>query len=283
MKYKLIQTYPGSPELDAEVEVHGYKHYIHEGRFFTEGEIESNPDYWEEVIPKDYEILSFITIREDTSGEPSFLNSNGRHEWNTGTYNGFTTQEMLASKRYGIHSVKRLSDGEVFTIGDTIKSHNFDTIKIIESIVIDSDYVNGIRFNYKSGRMSFATAQHAKQPLFITEDGVDIFEGDRYWYINTQNNASAHVHTAVNTEKGEAKHTIYYSTEKLVEEALIKLRNMPKKGDLVYVRDTTTDGWNIRIYESGRATFVNANTRGATTTWGYISTTNPLTDKETLV
>ena len=69
-KYKLIKEYPGSPELGIIAE----ERYV----------MKDQPEYWEEVVEKDYEILISRVV----------------------------PQEIL--------SVKRLSDGEVFTIGDEV-------------------------------------------------------------------------------------------------------------------------------------------------------------------
>jgi len=51
-KFKLIKTYPGSPELGAEVDFTGFKQ-------LTQQAIEY-PEFWEQVVEKDYEILSYI-------------------------------------------------------------------------------------------------------------------------------------------------------------------------------------------------------------------------------
>ena len=65
---------------------------------------------------------------------------------------------------------------EIFTIGD--KTNN-GTISKFE---VDS---NGIRVFFeekpKNYHVSLNSIKHVKQPLFTTEDGVDIFEGDKYF------------------------------------------------------------------------------------------------------
>lgn len=77
-----------------------------------------------------------------------------------------------------IHSVKRLSDGEVFTIGDILKSgEKINSIKLIEGII---RVYPRHSFYYLSD-----VKKVKKTPLFTTEDGVDIFEGHDFFYPNT--------------------------------------------------------------------------------------------------
>lgn len=70
---------------------------------------------------------------------------------------------------------------EIFTIGD--KTNN-GTISKFE---VDS---NGIRVFFeekpKNYHVSLNSIKHIKQPLFTTEDGVEIFEGDTVYYIETK-------------------------------------------------------------------------------------------------
>jgi hypothetical protein len=139
--YKLIKTYPGSPEIGTEVFVHNCKYYIHKGRFFTKGEIENNPEYWEEVTGNGYEIISFISITRHSSGDTTSIDDKGNHHWAIGGSDLWTEQELLDHEGYGTHSVKRLSDGEVFTVGDKVNFHEdyssfkVESIKIVDGIV----------------------------------------------------------------------------------------------------------------------------------------------------
>lgn len=69
---------------------------------------------------------------------------------------------------------------EIFTIGD--KTNN-GTISKFE---IDS---NGVRVFFedkpKNYHVSLNNIKKVKQPLFTTEDGVDIFEGDKYYTVDS--------------------------------------------------------------------------------------------------
>jgi hypothetical protein len=139
-KFKLIKEYPGSVELgairsDCDTPIL-QKYFI------------NYPEFWEEVIEKDYEILISRVV----------------------------PQEIL--------SVKRLSDGEVFTVGDLITGHSYTDARVIEKIKIRHD--ESIRLEQKYGSTELAYATKLKQPLFLTHDGKDIFEGDTVWWVRKE-------------------------------------------------------------------------------------------------
>ena len=151
---------------------------------------------WEEIIEKDYEILSYyaknIAGKGDTYVDPTYIwkqKSLGQwsrfydNQFHTGPY---STEAITNHNGYGIHSIRRISDGEIFTIGDNITYNNEKTI--IEGFNLQfnkyliADFKKtvsnciGCNINY---------IQKAKQPLFTTEDGVDIFEGESYYELIT--------------------------------------------------------------------------------------------------
>ena len=59
-KYKLIKEYPSSPKLHTEIETDGNK-ILYKGVHSTLliKEVTSYPEFWQKVIEKDYEILSY--------------------------------------------------------------------------------------------------------------------------------------------------------------------------------------------------------------------------------
>jgi hypothetical protein len=98
-----------------------------------------------------------------------------------GNKKGGNSAETILNSKHHIHSIKRLSDGEIFTIGDKItgKSKYNCTINIIEL----NPNCNQIMFNRLDEGIDLVNAKHYKQPLFKTEDGVDIFEGMSFYYV----------------------------------------------------------------------------------------------------
>lgn len=187
-KYKLIKTYPGSPELGTIASrgmgikfehpngiVNGF--VSSKGKDF-ESLIENQPEFWEEIVEKEYEILSY-TFKESGLTVTKNFNSHvglfGRE--------GFYISESRI-KNASIHSVKRLSDGEVFTVGDKIRLNQIGSpVRTIKSI--NRTFVDNIIFEHYIGTIFLKDAVKIKQPLFTTEDGVDIYEGDEYFEVIT--------------------------------------------------------------------------------------------------
>src|SRR5690606_23114725 len=132
----------------------------------------------EEVIEKDYEILS-LSFGDDIylkTGKKikSFPYEGLYNEFRVPDKNGcITDREIKGTDKYDvkIHSVKRLSDGEVFTIGDNTK------YGCIDNFYIKNNYLLATTVLESNGRY-LKDLEKSKKPLFTTEDGVDIFEGD---------------------------------------------------------------------------------------------------------
>ncbi|AGO48898.1 hypothetical protein N356_gp008 [Cellulophaga phage phi14:2] len=181
-KYKLIQKYPGSPDLNTE-------------RNWTEGTWEDindfskdcfynpqdYPKFWQEVIEKDYEVLSVINPLQNNCEILENLE------------NGYSFEYKLNKfPHLQIKSVKRLSDGEVFTVGDRIcfKYYNGNVSSILHKIEIkESEIVYTTDYGK---RTQFLNVKHVEKPLFTTEDGIDIFEGDGYWYVQDGSEPTHH-------------------------------------------------------------------------------------------
>lgn len=165
-KFKLIKEYPGSPKLntivDLERSVNGQ---IVQGKWCYD--IDKTPEFWEEVVEKDYEIVSLIE---------------GKLIYPCDKYSKDYINQLFNTLGVSIHSVKRLSDGEVFTVGDSIETG------IIKTIFLPNDTsLKEITFHVTNDDEDtyLSEAIKSKQPLFKTEDGVDIYEGDTYYELIT--------------------------------------------------------------------------------------------------
>ena len=181
-KYKLIKTYPGSPKLSTEIietQINSLcpvnECYISGKTFMLIGDDsfeiknpENYPEFWEKVVKKDYEILCI------------------KHKKNKCFYRNSIDLRNL--NFYDIHSVKRLSDGKVFNIGEnaTTALNNYGPITAFE-INCNRMY---IRTNGSSKGTFSCNIKDLKvfKKLFTTEDGVDIFEGDLYHAVTKKNN-----------------------------------------------------------------------------------------------
>lgn len=183
--YKLIKIYPGSPELgfilkpcleqDDDLE----EYYLPNDEAVEPWKY---PEFWEKVVKKDYKILSFgfrggldRILRDDKYYliQPNY------------TDYGFSLETMLnliGSTNYYIKSIKRLSDGEIFTIGDTFQN-DFNNASKIKSIKIINNIVYLQYYSKDLYGCKLSNAKKIKQSLLTTEDGVEIFEGDYYYKI----------------------------------------------------------------------------------------------------
>lgn len=130
-------------------------------------------------VKRDWEIVSF------KGGNGGLIERNV-----DGTFATHRVQEshILRNPENTIHSVRRLSDNEVFSVGDELcdlgMSQN-DRHKISNIYPINGTIALGFG---DDGAIIIQAAKKTKRTkLFTTEDGKDIFEGDKYWYVSTPN------------------------------------------------------------------------------------------------
>lgn len=155
-KYRLVKEYPGSNALGTIAQPND----LIQHDFF-----EKFPEYWEEVIEKDYEIISYVA--KDNPNNIT-IKRRGAH---------------LHEEYWKIHSIKRLSDGEVFTVGDLIKTPYTDCIGIIG---FDIKYSTEYFIEVSTGFTRLLNLEKAKQPIFLTHDGKDIFEWEKVWWVKKE-------------------------------------------------------------------------------------------------
>ena len=190
MKYKLIKEYPGSPKLGTITD---------RTMYFPE----YYPSFWQPVVEKNYEILSLVASEKHPQHKKGskFLHNKD-----------YKFKNMYPTEFWDIYSVKRISDNKIFTIGDSYED------LIIEKMFMSVD--NNIITTYKP---------KVKQPLFTTEDGVDIFKGDISFGVNS------------NFKLSEVKHInklyIYpnvkeFSTKEKAEEYILLNKPVLSYGDV---------------------------------------------------
>jgi hypothetical protein len=158
LKYKLIKCYPNSPKLDTIIErnlIAGIENnwYIVEGNnkyFFTDLLApEHYSEFWEKIEEKNWVI---------------------------------TGGKVHAAGYSLITQVTRLPDYTKFEIGD--KVHNPKCLS--QKFTIERFYLdcNNIHMLAGPGHIGIHKIEHYKEPLFVTEDFVEICPGDTYWCVN---------------------------------------------------------------------------------------------------
>ncbi len=184
MRYRLKQRLPGHPEVGTIIDCDDY---MYNGIVICAKDF---PEFWEKVVEKDYEILSFIVNKNYNKlnkGEILYRKEGGIFEGfsNDGTNSKIWSKsdtDLLKLPHWSIYSVKRLSDDEVFTIGDKITSYK--TTKTITKINIPRSNPNDVGFTTYSEKYTNSTGyqylfedkvEKVKKPLFTTEDGVELF------------------------------------------------------------------------------------------------------------
>jgi len=187
------------------------------------------------VKPKEYEITAFRGKID--SSVIYYLNKN-KYISNNGANSLATLKEMLravSSNLVEIYSVKRLSDGVEFKIGDKIKYQACPPHSIIQTPIIDRLFIcektNDILMNGKILHInccySLKDIQHYKQPLFTTEDGVDIYEENFTVYSVGKPNSLAvpwNVEKWDNCKECHVKNSttyFFFSTKEKAEEYII--------------------------------------------------------------
>lgn len=183
-KYKLVKPYPNSLEVGTEViwGDHGltgecYQAKVKAGIFrFSKDTVENNPEFWQEVIEEDYEILSMLLYYN--MGRPCNTVVNTCSQFMLNTPNS-----------YKIHSVKRLSDGLIVKIGDYVVTKNTYTAELVTGFRINdgtTSFKKGIWVTIKTGGMHLDRIKEIRKPILVTEDGVPVYSYDttQHWVIN---------------------------------------------------------------------------------------------------
>ena len=188
-EYQLLQWYPSLPDDWEEGEkiekVKNFNNYhsIDSSKFgsLPPDEVENNPKFWKEITRKDYQILSF-TLNTNSKifpiDEKQFSSVSNMNEY-LNRING------------NIHSVKRLIDNEIFTVGDIVKDSN-NLNRVISKIKIYSEsyppLVGALQIFYSDGDYRLGFWDHIKdvqkrEYKFTTQDGYKIYKGDQFYPV----------------------------------------------------------------------------------------------------
>ncbi len=180
-KFELVLEYPGSPRKGTIVETDD------EGRYeFTS--VEGYPETWKEIVekPKEWEIVKLKTLSGAIltyDGEKCIHRTDQKDTTNT-----FNLSNTIQNS--SIYAIKRLSDGEIFTIGDAVQlipgNWQSSNCKISKIDIKDNNIIFTITDNvasvsYSQGIQAWRKAK--KKVLFTTEDGVEIFDNDNEVFI----------------------------------------------------------------------------------------------------
>jgi hypothetical protein len=178
-KFRLIKEYPNSPKLGT---VHTYiEAGACGGDWLGTYHYKKFNEFWEEVKevkPKIYEITGL------TDGNTIFNIIEGGKKNMLWCKEGTWLNPNTTSKAYSIYSIKRLSDNEVFSIGDKVKCSMYSTTQIIKELkVVESRNTIYVSVESMEWGLDVDGIIKVKDPLFTTSDDIDIYERDKYYYI----------------------------------------------------------------------------------------------------
>jgi len=188
--YKCKAKYPGGPCVGYISKPHVAQddwHYS-DGLWFHPEEF---PEFWEKVVEKDWEVQSLKFKFSDEQVLFATIQGNGKYAIAANRfygidYTGGSTLKACLDSGWGVVSVKRLSDGQIFTVGDKVDNVIRKNIEITKLTLSDDGKYLQVWGNFilgMNGWNHLNTITHSKKPLLITEDGVEIFEGDFYSFI----------------------------------------------------------------------------------------------------
>jgi hypothetical protein len=135
--------------------------------------------HWYEPIeekPKDWDVLSV------QGRDGSILNKENY------TFPECFQTLVNAKDIFTIHSVKRTSDGEVFTVGDRVeRNNNPEKMEILSIHINDTDSDTLYFKTSDGGEPNIMRCSKVRiRPVFTTNNGIDIYEGSDYYGVNTK-------------------------------------------------------------------------------------------------
>lgn len=202
---------------------------------------------------KDYEILSFYAKNIGGKDEVNkhyiwYETSKGSNLWSRmqNITSPYTTGEILKNKNYAIHSVRRLSDNEILTIGDKT---NHGTIKEFEVCTDNRILLSFLELFCLPCYLDAKGSLPKKlKVLFTTEDGVDIREGDEYWVYDYGELNNIHkVNRASCTHTGDGINRKYFSTKEKAEEYILLNKPCLSINDIEFLKNECHVYWNEKL------------------------------------
>jgi hypothetical protein len=200
-KFKLIREYPNSPKIGTIAEKKDEHSCYHLSDIFHQPLnsvcIENYPEFWEEVKEEFPKIISF----RKTDASKYVINLTNRDNYNGWSLNGMLhAGECVDSGDFEIYQVAT-SETEVFTLGDKVKHPFTDGFDVISKFIICKDpkrdvvgaidrpdligkLVANVGNCFGNCNIEVSKLEKASEVLFVTEDGVEIFKGDKFYYIS---------------------------------------------------------------------------------------------------
>ena len=244
-KYKLIKHYPNSENVGSiwtkrDID----ENYWYTNCYLDPADVENNPEFFEEIIEKKYEILSFIcteNLHTTVIPKGTILCKTENSKFENGIIKDVEVN-LLKYPHWKIFSIKRLSDNEVFSIGDKC------TNGIITGFKLDSNgtpYSGGIGISFHTEERTITEGlkrcEKAKPVLFVTEDCVEIFEGQYYCHTNPNFEILESKGDIISGNLIGKKGYYYFSSKEKAQEWIILNKPCLSINDLVKLAEKAED------------------------------------------
>jgi len=279
-KFKLIKTYPGSLALDSTIESlpMNYSQY------------ELYPEFWEEIYELEvpigttfkavngliYKIESIENNKVQISGSNkghifsnSIIDVNYYFKNKTWVKYEPKTYEVVSMQSNSIQSVKRLSDGVIFTIDDKVKNPKFQSNQTFKITKFELD-CNKIHM------LANGIGIHKIEPCeikVITKDGVKLYVGDTLYSVNNNFIIESIVYDSTSSKMDGY---VDFSTEKAAQKYFDSLFlftthdgvKMKKSDEYWYVQTGEYNGnqgklnvypWEVKHYSTGTLDLTSTN------------------------
>lgn len=235
-EFKLIKEYPGSPPLNCIIKYTGnewmdpYPNEEHDNGVWLQ-DVLKHPLFWEEIKPKGWEITALKYNKSIYRYQDKIYKNRFHKEEYASPYvtiDGLY-EDQDESYKISIYSVKRLYDNKEFKIGDKVlnrepKSHLHKDQTIISFIINGENNICAITDLTNDNGLSITKLELAEELLFTTDDNVDIYHGDSYWYVKPENNYSitkSIAYKGLNSSR-KIEGILDFSTKKAAEEYVIE-------------------------------------------------------------
>lgn len=244
-KYKLIKEYPRSPKKGSIVTTDNCNdmvcsYSVGDSTYEYSINLKAYPEFWEEV--KNYEIVAY--------SQKDYVYNIDHPNW-----------DYIKKQNYDIFSVKRESDGEVFSVGDKIKAEPF--VRDRKYTVIDKIYYNEheqLSYRTISGEAPRVfvfnkDTEHYKEPLFTTDDGVDLYSlDDTIYSVNKSQRYLTLSPRLLKREIGNVntpKYMYNFSTKEAAEKFIYNNKPIYSKRDIMKAIEETVseDGGGCKTHK----------------------------------
>lgn len=131
---------------------------------------------------------------------------------------------------YGIHSVRRLSDGEIFSVGDRIEGRYAPISKIVIKDNITGSV--GLECGHETSFTALQIAKKLPQPILTTVDGVEMRENEECWIVDKHYNLLPEPEKINEFKRNYFSNCFIFSTREAAEKYILENKPLLSLNDV---------------------------------------------------